>query len=174
MLDLKLPQFPNTELHIALFEEVANVAELRDNVANLPYSFIDARSVVSKEQLLSAIYRALIEKQYNKLRTMTLHSEFILCLSPNSNIGESFKKFGLKEDSKAVIVLKATTPDETFDKEELLSLMHGKEVEFSNEKLLSYADINLIKKNYKLTGFEPESDEDLSAALVHAIQLRGL
>ena len=93
MTSYSLPQFPDYKVTVSLFEDVSNAAELRSNVAEIPFALIDARLICSSEQLYSAIYRALVETTYNRMRTKSLHSECLLCLSPSSNIGEAFPDF---------------------------------------------------------------------------------
>lgn len=86
MFNIALPQFPCTQIYIGLVTNVSNADEIKTKIASLPYGFIDARNIISQEQLLSAVYRALTEKEYNKLRTKNLHSEIVFSLSPNSNV----------------------------------------------------------------------------------------
>ncbi|AEY95263.1 FABR201Wp [Eremothecium gossypii FDAG1] len=178
MLTTTIPQFPDTKLYISLFRNVSNAPEVVDSLAELPYSIIDARTLLSREQLLSAVYRAMLEKHCNKLRTRNLHTEVLLCLSPTSNvmsqIGDAMKRFGIKKDSTSVVLVKAVTGDETFDPKGFSEVIRGEELEFSDTALRESADIDTIRENYKLKCFECERLEELSAALVHAIQLRGL
>ncbi|AGO10670.1 AaceriABR201Wp [[Ashbya] aceris (nom. inval.)] len=178
MLSTTIPQFPDTKLYISSFGNVSNAPEVLDKLAELPYSIIDARTLLSREQLLSAIYRALLEKQYNRLRTRNIHTEVLLCLSPTSNvmsqIGDAMKRFGIKKDTTNVVLVKAVTGDEAFDPEEFSKVIRGEEQQFSDAALHKSADIDTIRENYKLKCFQYERLEELSAALVHAIQLRGL
>lgn len=141
----------------------------------LPFAFIDARTVISVEQISSAIYKALVESTYNRMRTKTLHSECILSLSPSSNIGDALKRFGIKEDSTNLIVIKIVKngDDEPFDGK---TSIVGDLVPVSDEQFVTTADIETIKNNYKLNldKLKDVSNKELSALVVDAIQLRGL
>lgn len=110
----------------------------------LPFAFIDARTVISVEQISSAIYKALVESTYNRMRTKTLHSECILSLSPSSNIGDALKRFGIKEDSTNLIVIKIVKngDDEPFDGK---TSIVGDLVPVSDEQFVTTADIETIK-----------------------------
>ncbi|QLQ78350.1 hypothetical protein HG537_0A05970 [Torulaspora globosa] len=141
-----LPQFPEYTVLISLFEDVSNAHKLRLKVAQLPFAIIDARAICSKEQLLSAIYRALVEVSYNKQRTKSLHSECLLCLSPSSNIGEAFKNFGLKDDCKTVIVVQILGPNDQDVVKRLDEEICGREVEFLDQTLERHCDEEFIRK----------------------------
>lgn len=131
---------------ISLFEDVSNAQELRSKVAELPFALVDARAVCSREQLLSAIYRALVEVSYNKRRTKSLHSECLLCLSPSSNIGEAFRNFGLKDDCKSVIAVQILGPNDQDALERLHEEIRGREVEFLDQTLQRHCDEAFIRK----------------------------
>lgn len=167
-----IPQFPKYQVNISLFENVQNAGDIQSRVAELPYAFIDASTICSVEQLMAAIYRVLMESTYNRLRTKTFHSEVLLALSPSSNIGEAFKRFGVKNSTGRIIVVQINEGEAPeFDP----SIVHGDSLEFKDDNLQSHCDVDFIRKIYKLDkSFEPATTTDLSRALVDAIQLRGL
>ncbi|CCK68780.1 Cgi121p KNAG_0B03380 [Huiozyma naganishii CBS 8797] len=174
MLQTKLPQFPKYKVDISLFRDVQNSNELKTKVAELPYAFIDAKTICSREQLLSAVYRALDEVTYNKMRTKSLHSECLLCLSPTSNIGDAFHKFGIKEDSREVICLQLSKVEQ-HEVPPFHVFVKGIEVAFDDEHLGQFYDKELLRRIYKLdSSSQPQSRESLSRAVVNAIHLRGL
>ncbi|CCF57559.1 hypothetical protein KAFR_0C05680 [Kazachstania africana CBS 2517] len=171
MTTVILPQFEGTEINIALYENVKNSKEIRAKIADLPYALIDAKAIISGEQLLSAIHRALIEVNYNKMRTKSLHSECLLCLSPTSNIGDAFKKFGILDNSTSIIAVHIGAKKEEIN----YDFIQGTCIEFTDENLGRLADKDYISKIYKLEKtFRPETNSDLSRAVVDAILLRGL
>lgn len=141
-----LPQFPDYRVSVSLFEDVSNAQDLRSRVAELPFALIDAKAVCSREQLLSSIYRTLVEVSYNRRRTKSLHSECLLCLSPSSNIGEAFRNFGLKDDSKTVIAVQILGPTDQDVAERLDDEIHGTEVGFLDVKLQEHYDEDFIRK----------------------------
>lgn len=89
MITETIPQFSEYDIHLALFVDIENIDQLREKVATAPFAMIDATCICTREQLFSAIYKALLEYKYNRLRTKSLNSECILSLSPTSNIGEA-------------------------------------------------------------------------------------
>ena len=173
MLDITLPQFEKYKVRIALYRDVTNAAEIRAKVAQLPYAFIDAATICSVEQLMSALYRLMVEATYNKLRTRSVHSELLLCLSPTSNIGEALGSFGIKDSSKSLLVVKICGDGEEATIGE--NMVSGREVELSDTALAELYDEGLVRKVYRI---DPDSQltsvADLSRAVVNAIQLRGL
>lgn len=169
---MQLPQFPDTNIEISLYENVSNTDEIRSRVAELPYAFIDASTICSVEQIMSAVYRVMIEAKYNRLRTKSLHSEILLALSPTSNIGEAFKRFGLKENTKNLLMIQVSQDQtDTLDK----TLVKGDTIEFDDKNLEKLSDVTTIKKIYKIDqSLHLKDNTQLSRAVVNAIQLRGL
>lgn len=163
MIESIFPQYPNTEISVSLFQGVSNAGELRSQVRELPFAFIDAKMICSIEQLYSAIYRVLTEAAYNKLKTKSMHSECLLCLSPTSNIGEAFKNFGIKDNSTDVIAVQIIQPNEKNLVRSVKDFIQGHELEFSDENLAKVYDEKEIRKvcsylppylnDYKLTNF---------------------
>ncbi|CUS23777.1 LAQU0S11e04060g1_1 [Lachancea quebecensis] len=140
-----IPQFGTHEVYVSLFRDVKNMEELRSKVGTMPYAVIDASCICCREQLFSAVYKALIEWKYNRLRTKTLNSECILSLSPTSNIGEAFKRFGIKEGTKNIVCLAVVEKGET-QTPGLFNAVDGEEIEFTDENLSSMLDLEMIKK----------------------------
>lgn len=147
-----IPQFPDTKVSLALFEQVRNAEEIRSNMSELStsFAFIDPKLICSEEQMYSAIYKTLVEVKYNKMRTRNLNSECVLCLSPTSNISDAFQKFGIKDDSSQLICLKFHTGTNDVDKGQLntilSSVVKGLEIEFNNDNLSRFYDEALIRK----------------------------
>jgi EKC/KEOPS complex subunit TPRKB/CGI121 len=77
--------------YAALFRDVSNVdflhAQLQARNPDFDYAFIDASSLMSRRQLMSAIWRAIMYSLSGSLTTATIHSEIVLCLSPKNNVG---------------------------------------------------------------------------------------
>ena len=78
------------KVYAALFRDVSNAdflhAQLLARNPEFDYAFIDASSVISRLQLLSAIYRALTVWTDGTLLTATPHAEVVLSMSPNNNV----------------------------------------------------------------------------------------
>ncbi|SMN17838.1 similar to Saccharomyces cerevisiae YML036W CGI121 Component of the EKC/KEOPS complex with Bud32p, Kae1p, Pcc1p, and Gon7p [Maudiozyma saulgeensis] len=170
---MQLPQFPGVNIEILLFQDVSNANDIRSKIAELPYAFIDARTICSVEQLMSAIYRVMIESKYNRLRTKSLHSEVLLALSPTSNIGEAFKKFGISDDTKNLIMIEINQDNDNSSLDK--TVVNGEIVDFNDDNLQKNSDVNAIRKIYKIDqSVEFENISELSRATVNAIQLRGI
>lgn len=146
MVITTLPQFPDYTVSISLFEDVSNAQDLRSKVAEIPFALVDAQLICSIEQLYSAIYRALVETNYNRMRTKNLQSECLLCLSPSSNIGEAFKTFGIKDKSEAILGVQILGPNDATSALQLKDLIEGSEVEFCDESVQRHYDEDMIRK----------------------------
>ncbi|SCV05634.1 LANO_0H11804g1_1 [Lachancea nothofagi CBS 11611] len=145
MLRHSIPQFDSYQICASLFTDVENTRELRTEVASMPFAMIDASCIGSLEQLFCAVYKAILESTYNRLRTKNLNSECILSLSPTSNIGEAFKRFGIKEDSKDILCLTVVNNTESIP-DTLFDDVKGQQIELSDENLESRINLDLIKK----------------------------
>ncbi|SCW02762.1 LAFE_0F13718g1_1 [Lachancea fermentati] len=146
MLVTSLPQFHEYSIYVYLFCDVKNSAELRGKVAELPFALIDASAICSREQLFSAIYKTILENTYNRIRTKSLNSECILSLSPTSNIGEAFRRFGINEHSSNIVCLAIVPKSDAFDSNLALKVVDGEELDFSDENLATRFKIDVIKK----------------------------
>ncbi|KAK5779159.1 Cgi121p PWA37_004013 [Arxiozyma heterogenica] len=176
MLETTIPQFQDFTIKIYLFKDVKNSKEIRSNVAEYPFAFINGRTICSLEQIMAALYRVLIEKHYNKIRTKSLTSECLLCLAPTSNIGEVFKRFGLKDDTREIVCVEIIkVNNNTTDHISIESIVQGTEIEVTDDHLKQFCDKDLIRDIYKFDpSFQLSSMADLTRAVVNSIQLRGL
>lgn len=189
-----LPQ--QLAIFVALYKDVENASILRDQLlagnAEFEYAFLDASMILSTSHVLASAFRAINDFMHNRLKSRNVHSETVFCLSPNNNIAESFRRFGVTETTKNLIALKiAVTPDITFDSVEahLDSAVKGTSVEFNDENIKAVQDLAKIKKVYKLTNFGHENqkkgktaphgissdtpEKDLEMAVIGSMTLRG-
>lgn len=193
---------PELALHVALYANVKNAAFLRqqllDGNADFEYAFIDASMILSRTHILAAAFRALNDYLHERLKSRNVHSEIVFALSPNNNIGEAFRKFGIGDATTDLLVIKvATSPSTTAErvKAHLDSAVEGVSAEFANEVLYGISDLGKIKKAYKIspapaikgraresnpqvngaTGSEDNTRErrELEIAVLGAIALRG-
>jgi EKC/KEOPS complex subunit CGI121/TPRKB len=107
----------------------------------------------------------------DRLKSRNVHSEAVFSLSPNNNvcgihvlthsvakltfckIGEAFRRFGVSETTKNLLVLKvATSPDITLESvtRHLSANIKGRECVFDDATLGNVADLDRIRKVYKL------------------------
>lgn len=103
-----LPLFPEHKITLNLFSAVKNAADILSNIKDtqdpaFKYCFLDSRRISGVEQILYAILRALRDSEDGHLRTKTIYSEIVYSLSPNRNITEALKKFGVAKDSTALV-----------------------------------------------------------------------
>jgi len=102
------------------------------------------------------------------LRTKTVHSEILWALSPNNNITEAIRRFGVSDDTTALFVVRIGPPElenplglmKTIVSGEL-SPIHG---------LAHLTDWATIKKYYKLNNdpaikFHSKNDEQIRVAV---------
>ncbi|CAG8508572.1 12817_t:CDS:2, partial [Ambispora leptoticha] len=149
-----LELFPSRQIHISLFRNVTNAAELRKRLLardqELSYAFIDAR-VVNKKiitrimvAILVAVNNALYYEKLEKLKTFNVHSEIVYFLSPTTNITESLRRFGILDVTNAILVVKVGG-DAADVKAHLVSLLRG-EMESSLDTISRFSDLGVIKK----------------------------
>ncbi|CAG8512144.1 10828_t:CDS:2 [Diversispora eburnea] len=143
--------FPDRGLiHIFLFSEVKNSSELRKRLLShdteLSYAFINAR-ILDVFQLLIAINCALHNEKCSILKTRNINSEIVYNLSPNTNINEALRRFGISDDSTNIIVVKVGGEANEI-KSHLTSLIQGTET--SLENLFKFGDLGIIKKYYRV------------------------
>lgn len=147
-MHLQLPQFPQW-IDVELYTDVNNSKELREKLlkGQLQCSLIDATCVSCKQHLMAAIYRALLDTNDGHRRTKNVHSETVFCMSPNNNIMDALTRFGLKEDSKAVYVVRIRDTDEFAENEILVD--GNKATTITDEIMAELCDKDRLKKIYK-------------------------
>ncbi|KAK2790324.1 hypothetical protein FQN52_005592 [Onygenales sp. PD_12] len=180
---IQLAHVPPTQpVHVALYRDLQNAQFLREQLltgnTEFEYAFIDASTILSTTHILAAVFRAVNDYQNNRLKSKNVHSEIVYSLSPNNNvshppppprapipvlaleiiadnskIAESFRKFGITDATKDLLVVKfSTSPDITHDSvaQHLEKAIEGKPLPFDDENLRLVSDISKIKKAYKL------------------------
>ncbi|KAG9194267.1 hypothetical protein G6011_04302 [Alternaria panax] len=172
-----LPHYEAYPVHVALFKHVKNASFLRRQLLeanpDFDYAFLDASVILTPQHLLSATFLALHAHLTHRAKTRTPHSELVFRLSPNNNIGESYKKFGIADTTTALIAVKlplspssATSTDEksTYEKDESITnesvsthlggAIEGTSVELgeAGDELGMWSDVDKVRKVYKLGG----------------------
>ena len=193
---------PELALHVALYRDVRNPAflkqQLLDGNVEFEYAFIDASMILSTAHVLAAAFRALNDLMHERLKSRNVHSEIVFALSPNNNIGEAFRKFGIGDATSNLLVIKvSTSPSITPEniRRHLNGAVQGTCMEFTDANLHSVFDLARIRKAYKLSeGVPPKGQvrqprpqlsdsggedpmakvwKDLEIAILGAIALRG-
>ncbi|RMZ68520.1 hypothetical protein GMOD_00008229 [Pyrenophora seminiperda CCB06] len=167
-----LPHYLAYPVHVGLFTDVVNAAFLRSQLLDanpdFDYAFLDASMIISPQHLLSATFLALHNFLTSRSKTRTPHSELVFRLSPNNNIGESYKRFGISDTTTTLIAVKlplsSSGPEGSYSKDEsitnesvrkhLESVIEGTciEIDETGEQLAVSRDIAKIRKVYKLGG----------------------
>lgn len=165
---IPLEHVPSTHtVHIGLFKDVANAEFLQQQLlsrnAEYEYAFIDASSVISRFQVLAAVYKAITIQLNGSMKTPNIHSEIVCSLSPNNNISEAYRRFGITPTSKHLIIVKvlissssssSTTPSTLTPaavEQHLLSNVQGTPIPLTDETLQSsLTDWPKVRKYYKL------------------------
>jgi len=193
---------PDLALHVALYRDVKNAAflkqQLLDGNTDFEYAFIDASMVLTTTHVLAATFRALNDYMHDRLKSRNVHSEIVFALSPNNNIGDAFRKFGIGDTTSDLLVIKvSTSPSVTFEsvRSHLESVVDGTCADFNDESLQVTSDLGKIGKAYKIdssvsskgqirslkshmsgmSGIDPVAKErkELEIAILGAIALRG-
>ncbi|CAK39582.1 hypothetical protein CBS63078_9161 [Aspergillus niger] len=182
---------PSMPVHVALYRDVQNAPYLRQQLmsanAEFEYAFIDASTVLSRTHLLSAVFRAVNDYMNGRLKSRNVHSEMVFSLSPATNIAESFRKFGITDSTKDLLVVKlSVNPEITHDSvaAHLEQNVEGTPVPFDDETLSKISDVAKIKKAYKLgalntappnqaNGTHDDGLRRLELSVLGAIALRG-
>ncbi|KAH7377373.1 kinase binding protein CGI-121-domain-containing protein [Pyrenochaeta sp. MPI-SDFR-AT-0127] len=162
-----LPHYHAYPVHVALFKDVTNAAYLRTQLLeanpDFDYAFLDASMILSPQHLLSATFLALHSFLTSRQKTRTPHSELVFRLSPNNNIGESYKKFGLTDSTSSLIAVKLSITAEGAVAESvsresvsrhLGHVVQGTSVEIgeAGDELGAWCDLDKLRKMYKLSG----------------------
>lgn len=142
--------FPEKTLHIAVFDEVSNSAEVCAWVRTpeAGCAAIDARMVVDSSQLFAAALVALHADARGKLATHGLYSEALFALSASRQISDAFRRFGVSETCTRMVLI-------TFDDAVAARLavnVSGKLVDPSS--LAAGCDEAAVRKAYKVTESE--------------------
>ncbi|KAI1415035.1 hypothetical protein F5Y13DRAFT_187722 [Hypoxylon sp. FL1857] len=158
---IPLEHVPSTHtVHIGLFKDVTNAEFLQQQLlgrnAEYEYAFIDASSVISRFQVLAAVYKAITIQLSGSMKTPNIHSEIVCSLSPNNNISEAYRRFGITPTSKHLIIVKVLiSPTSTLTpaavEQHLLANVKGTPTPFTDDTLQSsLTDWPKVRKYYKL------------------------
>ncbi|KUJ24562.1 CGI-121-domain-containing protein [Mollisia scopiformis] len=184
-----LPQ--SHSIHIALYRNLQNAAFLQQQLlegnTDYEYALIDASVIVSKIHALAAVYRAVNDLLANRLRSRNVHSEIVFSLSPNNNISESFRRFGIQPTTTSLLLIKVSTPTSETSPSDLSSRLstqiQGDAVPFTDEEIGTMTDLGRVRKIYKLNvpggggkkkdGNTAEERREMEMLILGAMALRG-
>jgi EKC/KEOPS complex subunit CGI121/TPRKB len=98
------------DLHLFQFNNVQNQKELLGLVkaTDSPFpncTILDRSRIISQFLLQLACTKAFLNLSQNRMKSRSIHTEILLCLSPSNSISDAFKNFGLSSSTKDIFVL---------------------------------------------------------------------
>ncbi len=164
---------PELVLHVALYHDVKNAIYLRqqllDGNADYEYAFIDASMILSQTHILAVAFRAMNDYLHERLKSRNIHSEIVFALSPNNNIGEAFKKFGISGSTTDLLVIKVSTSQSVTEEsvgKHLGDAVEGEALHFNDESLQALSDLSKIRKAYKIGSAPPSKGQSKQPKLL--------
>ncbi|KAH7122138.1 protein CGI121 [Dactylonectria estremocensis] len=181
-------------IHAVLFRNVKNAAFLHQQLlarnAEFEYGFVDASVIVSRLQLLSAVFKATLTAVNGALKTPNVHSEIVVALNSSSNIADSYRRFGISPSTKDLVVVKVAFPaeDDTLALtgeqiwDHLKANVEGEALALTDENLVATTDLTKVRKYYKINGLKWLDDikddalrkKEVETLVIGGMALRGV
>lgn len=92
MESIRIPHLPEHPLQVGLFKDLKNASFLRQQLlegnAEFEYAFLDASTLISRNHVLAACFRAINDQLNGRMKSRNVHSEIVFSLSPNNNVSD--------------------------------------------------------------------------------------
>ncbi|KAJ3451918.1 cgi-121 family member [Anaeramoeba flamelloides] len=136
----------SSKITIKFFSKINNAENIFSLVkkGEIEKCFINPETIISEEHLLMATIRARRNQKNNSMKTRTIESEILWCLSPYKGVGMAFKHFGLQENFTEAIVL-------SFEEQPDFSVIQGEELAFNDSILQKHSNVDKIKDIYQIS-----------------------
>jgi tRNA threonylcarbamoyladenosine modification (KEOPS) complex Cgi121 subunit len=96
---MKFKNLPAVYVH--QYNNVQNATELLTSLVDV--TCLDAQRILSLEHLKAAIRKAFMAQEQNRMKTRSIYSEILHSLSPDNNVSQSFRSFGISKTTTSVL-----------------------------------------------------------------------
>ncbi|KAK9478505.1 kinase binding protein CGI-121-domain-containing protein [Lipomyces japonicus] len=184
MTTIILPQFPDNQITLSLFTNVQNSSQIRAGLTSSDHrlsqlAVLDATTLVSTSHVLAAVSRAVRDFKTGHHRTRTINSEIVFAMSGSNNIADALRRFGVKDESTALLVVQVCHDGgggdgQAQDGVNVEEIVDGTKVDVTDEAIAQLTNLAVVKKNYKLPQTVSLTDtERLASLVVGAVSMRG-